>query len=185
MIKTANFSKDRKHRYALYRIWDSSKGSAMFIGLNPSTADETTNDPTVRRCIRFAKDWGYGGMIMSNIFAYRATQPKDMKAASDPIGPKNDEWLVKLSGEASIIVGAWGNHGSFMGRGDDVIKLISNIHYLKLNKSGSPSHPLYLPASLKPKPMVQYATASEVDEISEYVFDKNKELYRRLAKDKL
>jgi len=113
-ISSAEFSPDRVHRYELWRTWDKSKGIAMFIGLNPSTADEIKNDPTVTRCINYAKKWGYGGMIMSNIFAYRATDPKIMKGATDPVGPDNDEWLVKSSKEAGLIVAAWGNHGEFM-----------------------------------------------------------------------
>jgi len=151
-ISSAEFSPDRVHRYELWRTWDKSKGIAMFIGLNPSTADEIKNDPTVTRCINYAKKWGYGGMIMSNIFAYRATDPKIMKGATDPVGPDNDEWLVKSSKEASLIVAAWGNHGEFMERGTAVMNLFdgTELHCLSLNKTGHPKHPLYCSSSLKP-----------------------------------
>lgn len=124
----------------------------MFIGLNPSTADEIKNDPTVTRCINYAKQWDYGGMIMANIFAYRATDPKVMKAAVDPVGPDNDEWLLKLVKGADLIVAVWGNHGEFMDRGRAVLVLLERItlHCLALNKTGHPKHPLYCSSSLEP-----------------------------------
>ena len=122
----------------------------MFIGLNPSTADETEDDPTVIRCIKYAKSWGYGGVCMANLFAFRATKPKVMRAANDPIGRDNDRWLVDLSQKTDLVVAAWGNHGGFLGRSNEVTQLIPNLHYLELNKSGEPAHPLYLKASLQP-----------------------------------
>ena len=90
----AVFSPCRTYRYALSRVWAADKPYALFIGLNPSTADETLDDPTIRRCIDFAKRWGYGGLVMANLFAYRATNPSEMKAATDPVGVANDEWLI-------------------------------------------------------------------------------------------
>ncbi len=148
---SAKFSPDRVHRYALWRTWDESGKIAMFIGLNPSTADEVKNDPTVTRCINYAKRWGYNGMIMSNIFAFRATDPKVMKAAQDPVGPENDKWLLKLANEANLIVAVWGNHGDFMKRGKAVMSLFeeSELHCLAVNKTGHPKHPLYCNNSLK------------------------------------
>ena len=148
----AEFSPDRVHRYALWRTWDKLKGITMFIGLNPSTADEVKNDPTVSRCINYAKRWDYGGMIMSNIFAYRATDPKVMKNAEEPVGPENNQWLLKLAKEANLIVAVWGNHGEFMARGKAVISLFGGIelHCLAINKTGHPKHPLYCNSSLKP-----------------------------------
>ena len=83
----------------------------MIIGLNPSTADEKENDPTIVRCIKFARSWGYGGVYVTNLFAYCATAPSDMMASNDPIGKENDEWLYKLANEADIVVAAWGNDG--------------------------------------------------------------------------
>jgi hypothetical protein len=148
----AEFSSDRVHRYALWRTWDEKKGIAMFIGLNPSTADEIKNDPTVSRCINYAKRWGFGGMIMSNIFACRATDPKVMKGAEDPVGSKNDQWLLKLAKEASLILAVWGNHAEFMARGKAVMSLLkgTELHCLAMNKTGHPKHPLYCSGSLKP-----------------------------------
>jgi hypothetical protein len=122
----------------------------MFVGLNPSTADENTDDPTLTRCINYAKSWGFGGVCMANLFAYRATEPKDMKAAKNPIGYDNNEWLKKLSKEAGLVVAAWGNDGSYQGRSEQVKQLLPNIHCLKINKSGEPAHPLYQKSNLKP-----------------------------------
>lgn len=89
MKKSAILSDDRKYRYSLSRVWDESKNKVMFIGLNPSTADETEDDPTIRRCINFAKSWGYVGLEMTNLFAFRATAPKDMKNTKEPIETVN------------------------------------------------------------------------------------------------
>lgn len=153
LVKSAAyFSPDRIHRYALWRTWDESKPKALFIGLNPSTADEVKDDPTIRRCMRYCRDWGYGGYIMGNIFAFRATDPKVMRASQDPIGPENNEWLLKLHHGAEITIGAWGNHGEFMNRGAEIVDLIPQLHCLKITGQGYPSHPLYLPKSLKPIP---------------------------------
>ena len=125
----------------------------MFVGLNPSTADETTDDPTLTRCINYAKSWGYGGVCMANLFAFRATEPVDMKATENPIGAENDKWLKKLAKDAGLVVAAWGNDGSYLGRSKQVIKLIPGLHCIKLNKSGEPAHPLYQAAKLQPVPM--------------------------------
>jgi hypothetical protein len=103
-------------RYALWREWDIFNSDyVMFIGLNPSTADETRDDPTIRRCIGFAQDWGYGAVCMTNLFAYRARDPLVMKSAVDTIGPENDQWLAFCAKEASMIVAAWGVDGRSLG----------------------------------------------------------------------
>lgn len=146
----AVFSSCRKHRYSLWRTWDRKLPKVLFIGLNPSTADEIQDDPTIRRCIRYARDWGYGGYIMGNIFAYRSTDPAKLKIVKDPIGKKNNYWLKKLYSEAEITIAAWGNHGDYLNRGEDVANLFKTLYCLKKTKSGQPSHPLYLPAKLKP-----------------------------------
>jgi hypothetical protein len=122
----------------------------MFVGLNPSTADENTDDPTLTRCINFAKSWGFGGVCMANLFAFRATQPKDMKSAKNPIGPKNNQWLQQLANEAGLVVAAWGNDGSYLNRSGQIRELLPEMHCLKLNKSGEPAHPLYQKADLRP-----------------------------------
>lgn len=153
-IKTADFSPCRQYRYSLFRIWDSTKPYTLFVCLNPSTADETNDDPTVRRCIDYSRRWGYGGFCMSNIFAYRATLPKDMKAHPEPIGADNDEWLKRLARNAGIVVCAWGKNGKHLQRDNTVLEIlqpIADLHYLKLTNDGMPYHPLYLPASLMPQ----------------------------------
>lgn len=150
MKRSANFSRCRTYRYALWRSWDEHKPYAMIIGLNPSTADEVEDDPTLIRCINFAKSWGYGGVCMTNLFAYRATDPNDMKAAADPVGASNNRWLTRLAKEAGIVVAAWGNDGSYLNRASQIKNKIPNLYCLKMNKSGEPAHPLYLRAELKP-----------------------------------
>lgn len=152
MKSDAKLSDCRIYRYALWRIWDDTKPYAMFIGLNPSTADEKEDDPTIRRCISFAEDWGYGGLCMANLFAFRATDPAVMFNAEQPIGDENDIWLQRLGQRAGIVVAAWGNDGCYMDRSKVVRALFSSLHYLKLNKSGEPAHPLYQPRSAKPIP---------------------------------
>lgn len=158
MEGTAIFSPERTWRYALYRIWDRSLPPCMFIGLNPSTADETKDDPTVRRCIRFAKDWGYGGLHMTNLYAFRATYPRDLyKAAKQgsrqAIGPDNDQWLFRLGEQAGIIIAAWGaDPGPSRSRPKHVSDLISELHVLGLTLKGQPRHPLYMKADCTPRP---------------------------------
>ena len=95
-----------------------------FIGLNPSTADETVNDPTVTRCMGYARRWGYSGMIMLNLFAYRATDPQEMKRQADPVGPANDFHLLLNCCRVQRVVCCWGNHGQYMGRAASVRQLL-------------------------------------------------------------
>jgi hypothetical protein len=106
----------RTYRYSLWREWIGGDGYVLFIGLNPSTADETNDDQTIRRCIGFAKAWGFAGVCMANLFAFRATDPKVMMQAADPVGRDNDAWLRTLSDAASLVVGAWGVGGSYLVR---------------------------------------------------------------------
>jgi len=123
----------------------------MIIGLNPSTADAQRNDPTIRRCIGFARDWGFGGVWVVNLFAYRATRPADLMAAADPVGPRNDFWLRKTARRCDLIVAAWGNHGRFMNRSEQVHEMFAGrLEVLRLNAAGEPAHPLYLPKGLRP-----------------------------------
>jgi hypothetical protein len=151
MKKNAILSKGRKYRYVLSRIWDNSKEKIVFIGLNPSTADETIDDPTIRKCITYAKKWGYGGFYMLNLFAYRATEPGNMKMANDPVGEENDYYLDEYINKVNIAICCWGNHGQFKSRSKQVLSKYNNLYFLKLNKTGEPAHPLYLSNSLIPK----------------------------------
>ena len=152
-MKSAQFSPCRNYRYALWRWWDKEKAYAMFIGLNPSTADETNDDPTIRRCIGFASDWGYGGLCMTNLFAIRATDPKEMMKRDRPVGPENNFWLLKLSRQAGIIIAAWGVNGTYRHRNEFVCAMLENLKCLGLTKTGHPRHPLYLSKNIKPRPL--------------------------------
>lgn len=150
MSDGAVFSPDRVYRYELHRHWDSGPLVA-FIGLNPSTADETVNDPTIRRCIRFARDWGYGGLVMLNLFAYRATDPRQLRTVADPIGPENDRHLIAATADCGLIVAAWGAGGGYLNRAAQVTELLPwALQALGETASGEPRHPLYMPAATIP-----------------------------------
>ena len=150
----AEFSPCRTYRYSLTRGWDDTLPCVMFIGLNPSTADETKDDPTIRRCIQFAKDWGFGGLIMANLFAFRATDPKDMKRAADPVGPDNDSWLRELKDRAGLVIAAWGAHGTFAERSEKVLAMFPDAGCLGKTANGQPKHPLYIPGDSVYRPVV-------------------------------
>ena len=147
--KNATFSDCRKYRYALSRTWDGKKKTVLFIGLNPSTADEKIDDPTIRRCINYAQNWGYGSLLMVNLFAYRATIPTELKNVKNPIGNDNDLHITELLKKADLAVATWGNEGSLLNRDKDVKKIIPKLMCLKINKSGQPAHPLYQKKDLK------------------------------------
>ncbi len=148
MINKCLFSNCRKYRYVLEHTWNDDSLKIVWIALNPSSADEQQLDPTLRRIKGFSESWGYGGFIMLNLFAFRATLPKDMISAEDPIGPQNNEILDQYS--SFPMVAAWGKDGKFKNRDKEVIDLIGkdNLYYLKLNKDNSPAHPLYLKKDL-------------------------------------
>ena len=147
--KNATFSDCRKYRYGLSRTWNGKKKTILFIGLNPSTANEKIDDPTIRRCINYAQNWGYGSLLMVNLFAYRATLPSELKNVKNPIGNDNDLQIIELSKKADIAVAAWGNEGTLLNRDKEVKKILPNLMCLKINKSGQPSHPLYQKKNLK------------------------------------
>lgn len=155
MIKDAILSEDRKYRYILSRIWDETKPTVLFIGLNPSTADENEDDPTIRRCINFAKNWGFGGLLMANLFAFRSTKPQALFSAQDPIGSENNYYIKEYAEKSELIIACWGNHGRFNNRSQQVYELIDSLNCLDTNKSGEPKHPLYIRSDAKPKPYVR------------------------------
>lgn len=157
------FSPCRTWRYTLERAWAPPEGYrgarevAAFIGLNPSTANEVKNDPTVTRCINYARRWGFHGMFMLNIFALRSTDPRALYRHPDPIGPETNHYLTEVvqRPEVSLVVAAWGNHGALLSRGWNVINLVRNsgvnLYRLgELTKQGQPRHPLYLRRDLEP-----------------------------------
>jgi hypothetical protein len=127
----------------------------LFIGLNPSTADAQKNDPTLVRCMGFARDWGFGSVRIANLFAYRTTWPAELKRAQAPIGPQNNRWLSREAKAASLVIVAWGNDGTFMLRAPQVLQLLPAPHCLAVNQSGQPAHPLYQPASALPEPFIE------------------------------
>ena len=147
------FSACRQFRYVLRREWNSSSSKyVMFIGLNPSTADETNNDPTIRRCIAFARTWGYGALCVTNLFAYRATKLNKLKTQSMPVGAENDAWLFRVAQFAHLIVAVWGVNGTYQGRNQQVLQLLSQtIMCLRETRNGQPWHPLYFRRSATPQ----------------------------------
>lgn len=145
----STFSPCRRYRYEWHYRW-SEGDVCMFIGLNPSTADASQMDPTVRRCVDYARRWGFGALCMTNLFAWRDTDPEAMKRQPRPIGPRNDATLKRLAAQADLVVAAWGCHGHHLKRGDAVRVMLPNLHALKVNQDGSPAHPLYLRKDLQP-----------------------------------
>lgn len=140
----AQFSNNRVYRYKLWRIWNNKLPLVLFIGLNPSTANEVEDDPTVRRCVNFAKRWEYGGIYMGNLFAVRATDPKEMVAHNRPIGPDNDHALREMILRTRINVACWGTKGLHLDRGRFVSRLMLFPKCFGITKTGHPKHPLYL-----------------------------------------
>jgi len=161
---SARFSPCGAYRFTLNRAFAEGDGLVNFIMLNPSTADATANDPTVARCCRFATDWGYRRLVVTNLFALRATDPKELRFAADPVGTNNDQWIWTVANRADLVVAAWGVHGAFNDRGPDVAEdLIDHgieLCALGVTKDGHPRHPLYLPASAEPTPFVYGRTAA-------------------------
>ncbi|MEK9157701.1 MAG: DUF1643 domain-containing protein [Patescibacteria group bacterium] len=146
----ATFSPCRKYRYVLWRIWDDSKPKVMFIGLNPSTANETEPDPTITRVIGFAKSWGYGGVYMTNCFPYVSTNPDDLKDFGNTA--TNDHWLYEVARMSKDIIFAWGAFDVVkeLGRDVELKGMFPHAKALVINKDGSPRHPLYVKGDVKP-----------------------------------
>lgn len=141
------------YRYVLWREWNPQDARIGFVMLNPSTADESINDPTIRRCIRFAQAWGFGSLEVVNLFAYRATHWRDLHNVADPIGPENDRYLLDTAQKAHTLLLAWGNSGQWQNRHQVVIRLLSDrasLYCLGITKSGYPQHPLYLSKTRQP-----------------------------------
>lgn len=145
----ALFSNNRKYRYSLWRIWDKEKPLAMFIGLNPSKADETENNPTIRSVERIAKANGYGGFYMMNCWAYISTDPE--KLMDHKFNLKNDLMLITISVKCKDVVFAWGSFKIVKetGRDKELIRMFPNAKALGINKNGSPKHPLYCKSDTK------------------------------------
>ncbi len=151
----AIYSDCETYRYALTRVWQAGP-RLLYVMLNPSTATEVQNDPTVERCERRARALGYGGFRVVNLFALRATDPRSLRAVADPVGPQNDAALAEGALWADQVLCAWGGHGTFMGRGADVAVRLRNcgkpLWQLGLTGSGQPKHPLYIGYQTQPQP---------------------------------
>lgn len=156
MIKTATISDCGKYRYKLSRVWDESKPKMAFVMLNPSTADANEDDPTIRKCIGFARRWGYGGFVVVNLFAYRTTFPIHLfmarKSGVDVVGPDNAKAIQEAIQEASYVIAAWGRNGGPTLEAFNVSKMMpEGTQAITTGKEGHPSHPLMLSYDLVPK----------------------------------
>ena len=153
----AVLSDDGQYRYRLWRTWDPELPTCLFIMLNPSTADERQDDPTIRRCLGFAKQWGYGRLLVGNLFALRATGPQKLRQHPEPTGgSENDDTIMAMHEEANFTVAAWGVHGAHLRRTKPLKAMLSNmpwrsVYHLGLTKSGHPRHPLYLRKDVQPE----------------------------------
>ena len=150
----AVYSPCEAYRYLLTREWQAGGRKALFVMLNPSTATEVQNDPTVERCERRARALGFGGFRVTNIFAFRATDPKVMRAQADPVGPGNDAAIAESAAWADQIICAWGSHGAYLARGAAVTQLLratdKTLSHLGLTQGGEPKHPLYIGYAVQP-----------------------------------
>lgn len=150
--RNASFSSCQRYRYSLERSWSEGTGRVLFIGLNPSTADQGHDDPTIRRCVGFARSWGFRSMQMVNLFAFKAAHQHVLKQAADPVGCRNDRWIVTSHAQADQTIACWGNDGSFLHRADAIRASLKNLYCLKITRHQQPAHPLYLRATLTPSP---------------------------------
>lgn len=151
---TATYSECERYRYALTRTWDAGGTKVLFVMLNPSKATEVQNDPTVERCERRARALGFGAFQVTNIFAWRDTDPHEMRKAKDPVGPENDAAIMAGVAWADQVIAAWGTHGAHLNRGPDMAALLratgKPIFTLGQSKHGHPRHPLYISYSQQP-----------------------------------
>lgn len=153
MIRTAEISECRRYRYRLTRRWDESRPAVMFVMLNPSTADACQDDPTISRCIGFAREWGYGELLVGNLFALRSADREALRRSDAPVGPDNDAALLDLAQSAALVIAAWGDKGAFMRRNEVALRLLpARFYALKLTQRGHAGHPLYLPSGVVPFP---------------------------------
>jgi len=153
-VASATFDPTRTYRYRLTRTWDPNGPRVNFLMLNPSTADAFELDPTVRRCVGFARTWGFGSLEVTNIFAFRATDPTVLVAQPDPVGADNDRAILDAARMADRLVAAWGVRGSHRGRDHEVVDLLADIAVrpvaLRVTKQGHPAHPLYIAGDTVP-----------------------------------
>lgn len=153
-LATATYDARRRYRYRLSRVWDPTLPRCAMVMLNPSTASAVRLDPTVRRCVRFAQDWGFGALEVVNLFALRSTDPHALRTHPRPVGTRNDDALLAAAASADLVVAAWGVHGTLADRGSTVRALLREhrLHHLATTRDGHPRHPLYLPLTARPSP---------------------------------
>ncbi len=154
MQRAATFDATGTYRYSLIRTWEPSLPHVCFVMLNPSVADAERDDPTIRRCLGFARMWGYGSLEVVNLFAFCATRPTILFRATDPIGSANDHYIREAVVHASLVVAAWGNHGSRQGRTAEVLPLLRSPYCLGVTAVGQPCHPLYLRSDRLLSPLI-------------------------------
>ena len=134
----------------------AKEGQVAFCLLSPSTADAVEDDPTIRRCVGFAQQWGYSRLIVVNLFAFRATDPSELVKCPDPVGENNDTYILQNAGKAALFVAGWGTKGVMLNRHDAVLDMLSSrgvvVHTLGQNGDGTPKHPLYLSKQTVPRP---------------------------------
>lgn len=152
MRGAATFDGTRRYRYRLDRDWGGGP-PVVFVGLNPNRADEVDDDPTIRRCVGFARRWGYGRLVVVNLFAWRARSPRALRAVAEPVGPEADAFLRAAVAEADRVVACWGNGGTLRGRDAAVRRLLGPCACFGLTGRGQPRHPLYLPADTPLQPL--------------------------------
>lgn len=164
MIRGAEPAQDgTTYRWLLWRAWNPDRPPVLWIMLNPSTASATRDDPTIRRCVGFAKAWGYGRVDVVNLYALRATKPAALWAHPDPVGEHNDRWTRLATARAGLVVAAWGAHGARDDRGAQVaawLRLLRPVYCLGTTRSGQPRHPLYVPGDTIPQVYVPPGHAS-------------------------
>ena len=148
--QNVRFSKCKRYRYSLGRSWSEGSGKAVFIGLNPSTADQRTDDPTIKRCVSFAHAWGCSSMEKVNLVAFCATKSEDLKRHAKPICRNNDRWIAMAISKANLSIACWRNHGEFLQRSDKIHHRYPTLLCLGINPSGAPKHPLYIKAMQTP-----------------------------------
>src|SRR5436309_12719716 len=151
LCRAAGFSRCGRYRYWLTRTWDDARPAVCWLMLNPSTADAARDDPTIRRCMGLARRWGHGGIVVVNLFAWRATDPAELARAADPVGPDNDTVLRTRAARLRLIA-AWGCKGSLLGRADAGLRLLKGrrVECLGVTAAGQPRHPLYVPGDVLP-----------------------------------
>jgi hypothetical protein len=152
----AIFDSTGRYRYWLWREWRADAPRVGFVMLNPSRADASVDDPTIRRCIRFAQGWGFGRLDVMNLFAYCTAHPQELRCATEPIGHENDAYLVTLSSQVDSLILAWGNGGQWQGRDRQVLRLFADValspQCLGQTQQQHPKHPLYLKTTTLPQP---------------------------------